>query len=146
MFLLHYVYTPRINNAIESFCASWNHHPLRTEQNWSPVQIWTNGMADQRNKSLCHVAKLRNFMDNITDLWWYEMDWGPTTPSEDDLSVSASGGIIFAVKRGIVRKIKQNRSASAIRCIWYWYLPFMFRSYSNIWCLGIAFIIWRGWK
>ena len=28
MFLLHYVYTPRINNAIESFCVSWNHHPL----------------------------------------------------------------------------------------------------------------------
>ena len=28
MFLLHYVYTPRINNAIESFCESWNHHPL----------------------------------------------------------------------------------------------------------------------
>ena len=30
MFLLHYVYTPRINNAIESFRVSWNHHPLES--------------------------------------------------------------------------------------------------------------------
>ena len=87
MFLLHYVYTPRINNAIESFCVSWNHHPLRTEQNWSPVQIWTNGIADRRNRSLCHVAELHNFEDNITDLRWYGMDWGAPTPSEDDLSL-----------------------------------------------------------
>ena len=87
MFLLHYVYTPRINNALENFCVSWNHHPLRTELNWSPLQIWTNGTADRRNGSLCHVAELHNFEDNVTDLQWYGMDWGAPTPSEDDLSL-----------------------------------------------------------
>ena len=44
-------------------------------------------MADRRNRSLCHVAELHNFEDNITDLQWYGMDWGAPTPSEDDLSL-----------------------------------------------------------
>ena len=87
MFLLHCVYTPRINDAIESFCVSWNHYPLRTEQNWSPVQIWTKGIADRRIRSLCHVGELYNFEDNITDLRWYGKDWGAPTLPEDDLSL-----------------------------------------------------------
>ena len=46
MFILHFVYLPRINKAIESFVHAWNHHPMRTERNWSPVQMWTNRMVD----------------------------------------------------------------------------------------------------
>ena len=46
MFILHYVYLPRINAAIESFVDAWNRHPIRTERNWSPEQIWSNGMID----------------------------------------------------------------------------------------------------
>ena len=42
MFMLHYIYLPRINAAISSFVAAWNKHPIRTERNWSPEQIWTN--------------------------------------------------------------------------------------------------------
>ena len=56
--------------------------------------------------------------------------------------ISASGGFILAIQRGSVRKIKQNRSTSAIRFIGYWYLGFMFRSHTNVWCLEIEFIIW----
>jgi hypothetical protein len=46
MFILHYVFLPRINKAVESFAHAWNHHPMRTERNWSPIQMWTNGMVD----------------------------------------------------------------------------------------------------
>ena len=34
LFVLHYVYLPRINAAIDSFVESWNKHPIRTERNW----------------------------------------------------------------------------------------------------------------
>ena len=40
-FVLHYIFTPRINKALQSFAASWNHHPMRTERHWSPFQMWT---------------------------------------------------------------------------------------------------------
>ena len=38
-FVLHYIFTPRINKALQSFAALWNHHPMRTERHWSPFQM-----------------------------------------------------------------------------------------------------------
>ena len=34
LFVLHCVYLPRINAAIDSFVEAWNKHPIRTERNW----------------------------------------------------------------------------------------------------------------
>ena len=38
-FVLHCIFTPRINKALQSFAASWNHHPMRTERHWSPFKM-----------------------------------------------------------------------------------------------------------
>ena len=56
MFVLHLIFLPRINRALESFVEAWNLHPIRTEQNWTPEQIWMNGMIDFRNRQLTAVA------------------------------------------------------------------------------------------
>ena len=55
---LHYVFLSRINRAITSFKTAWNNHPLRTEHNWSPQRIWSNGMVDIRNRTLIAVADI----------------------------------------------------------------------------------------
>ena len=47
MFCLHYVYLPRINLALQNFKEGWNHHPLSSEGNLSPVQLWINGLSQQ---------------------------------------------------------------------------------------------------
>lgn len=60
MFILHFVFKPRINKAIESFQNGWNRHPLRTEKNWSPLKLWTNGMVDIRNRGNAHIGEIRN--------------------------------------------------------------------------------------
>jgi hypothetical protein len=39
MFVLHFVYLPRINAQIDSFADAWNKHPIRRERNWTPEQI-----------------------------------------------------------------------------------------------------------
>ena len=44
LFSLHYVYKPRINNAIRLFKHGWNNHKLRTEHNRTPMQLYTEGM------------------------------------------------------------------------------------------------------
>ena len=44
LFALHLVFIPRINKALDEFCEAFNHHKVRTEGNWSPYQMWTNGM------------------------------------------------------------------------------------------------------
>ena len=43
LFCLHYVFIPRINAGLEVFRQAWNHHPLSTEGNHSPIQLYTQG-------------------------------------------------------------------------------------------------------
>ena len=40
IFCLHYVYVPRINQALTTFAHAWNSHPLSTESNHSPLQLY----------------------------------------------------------------------------------------------------------
>ena len=54
IFCLHLVFLPRINKALADFRGSWNRHPLSTEGNMSPLQLFTEGLcetaaADQAN-------------------------------------------------------------------------------------------------
>ena len=42
MFALHYVYIPRITAALNIFKHAWNCHPLSTEENRTPLQLFTS--------------------------------------------------------------------------------------------------------
>uniref|UniRef100_A0A3Q2DQX4 Integrase catalytic domain-containing protein n=1 Tax=Cyprinodon variegatus TaxID=28743 RepID=A0A3Q2DQX4_CYPVA len=41
---LHTVFLPEIQSRLEQFRNAWNHHSLRTENNKTPTQIWTERM------------------------------------------------------------------------------------------------------
>ena len=41
VYALHYVFLPRINASLNAFKESWNNHPLSTENNMSPLQLYT---------------------------------------------------------------------------------------------------------
>lgn len=43
LFSLHFIFVPRVNRLLEEFKSSWNNHPLRTERNMTPIQLWTKG-------------------------------------------------------------------------------------------------------
>lgn len=47
MFCLHYVYLPWINISINTFMNAWNNHPLSSEGNLSPYQLWIAGLSRQ---------------------------------------------------------------------------------------------------
>ena len=49
LFALHLVFIPRINKALSEFMEAFNHHKVRTERNWSPIQMWMNGMMHADN-------------------------------------------------------------------------------------------------
>ena len=40
IFVLHYIFIPRINNSLKLFQEGWNSHPLSTENNKSPRQLY----------------------------------------------------------------------------------------------------------
>ena len=44
LFCLHYVFTPRINRHLEKFRCGYDNHPLSSESNMTPVQLWMYGI------------------------------------------------------------------------------------------------------
>ena len=87
MYVLHFIYLPRINNALNSFASAWNQHPIRTEHNWTPLQIWTNGMLDMRNHALCGISGVADSnIREVEDLEWYGFDPYAPRPHDDGLS------------------------------------------------------------
>lgn len=45
LFSLHYTYIPRINRALCEFQKAWNFHGLSSEKSYSPIKLFTNGIA-----------------------------------------------------------------------------------------------------
>ncbi len=67
LFCLHYVFIPRINIALRSFSEGWNNHPLSTEGNQSPIQLWISGLGDVTD--LDQVSMERNTFILVPDIW-----------------------------------------------------------------------------
>ncbi|XP_063042090.1 uncharacterized protein zgc:174680 isoform X1 [Engraulis encrasicolus] len=44
LFCVHFALLPRLKTDLKAFVNSWNNHPLRTEHNLSPNQLWHIGM------------------------------------------------------------------------------------------------------
>lgn len=47
LYCLHYVFLPRINATLASFCDTWNNHPLSTMRNLTPNQLFITGALEQ---------------------------------------------------------------------------------------------------
>lgn len=56
LFCLHYVFLSRINRSLEGFKAAWNQHPLSSEGNLSPHQLWISG-TESSMESMSEVSK-----------------------------------------------------------------------------------------
>ena len=106
MFILHYVYLPRINAAIESFVDAWNRHPIRTERNWSPEQIWSNGMIDRTDERLSAVADVRGEAEmGDDDLQWYGTDPDGPIPPDDGLHTVEVNDVDFELPDEIMTRL-----------------------------------------
>nr|XP_023660676.1 uncharacterized protein LOC111840262 isoform X2 [Paramormyrops kingsleyae]XP_023660677.1 uncharacterized protein LOC111840262 isoform X2 [Paramormyrops kingsleyae] len=43
LFCCHYVFIPRLQTSLHVFCCGWDDHPLRSEGNMTPNQLWEVG-------------------------------------------------------------------------------------------------------
>ncbi|KAI5628651.1 hypothetical protein C0J50_10599, partial [Silurus asotus] len=50
LWVLHYVYLPRINRDLTAFIRQWNNHGLRTERHQTPMQIFVQGCLKQQGQ------------------------------------------------------------------------------------------------
>ena len=83
MLTLHLVYIPRINRALSELMEAFNHHAVRTEINWTPYQMWVNGMMHVDNP--LSQGELDENPDDIA-FYGYDPD-GPST-QEDQITLS----------------------------------------------------------
>jgi hypothetical protein len=80
MLTLHLVYIPRINRALSELMEAFNHHAVRTERNWTPYQMWVNGMMHVDNP--LSQGELDENPDDI-EFYGYDPD-GPSTQEESN--------------------------------------------------------------
>ncbi|XP_059212948.1 uncharacterized protein LOC131991512 [Centropristis striata] len=72
IFLVHFVFLPRLRRDLHTFAEGWKHHPLRTEGNMTPQQLWDLGLLQNST----HEA------DNVEEL---DIDWESALDSEETL-------------------------------------------------------------
>jgi hypothetical protein len=78
LWCLHQVYTSRINRSLQEFCQQMNNHPIRTEGNLSPNQLFVRGV-------LASEHWTRSILEDVIDPSRYGIEDG-TPPHEDDTS------------------------------------------------------------
>ena len=85
LFALHYVYIPRINQALEQFTDAWNYHGIRTEHGQTPNQLFTAGSILLRNRGLIAL----DFLDTVSDIYGIQNDFTNTDheQEQDELEV-----------------------------------------------------------
>jgi hypothetical protein len=58
LFALHYVYIPRINRCLQEFKDQWKNHPLSSERNRTPLQLFTSGVIENQQSGYSGVQSI----------------------------------------------------------------------------------------
>lgn len=76
LYALHYTFMPRINFALDEMANHWNNHPLRTENNQSPMQLWVRGFYQYMTNDGSSVHDILN----RTQVDWNQYGVDPDSP------------------------------------------------------------------
>ena len=74
LYCLHLVYVKLINKALDEFVSQWNNHPVSTECNFSPNQLWVQGMLELRNSGYSAVSSVVEGQITVSDIEQYGID------------------------------------------------------------------------
>ena len=75
LYALHYVFIPRINEALLHFQESWNNHHIRTERGMTPNQLFVAGSLQLRNSGM-------DFFNNVPESYGTDEEGVPANDSE----------------------------------------------------------------
>eukprot|EP00111_Clytia_hemisphaerica_P013704 TCONS_00040304-protein len=79
LYILHLIFLPIINIALDELARDWDNHPLSSENNFSPGQLWHLGLMRYRDENPNGYAQLQN--PNWNE---YGIDYqGPVADDED---------------------------------------------------------------
>ena len=95
LFVLHLVFLPIINKAIHELKADWNNHPISTENNFSPEQLWHLGLSRYQNSHPEEFSELTNY---DWDSFGIDYD-GPVPDDEEDYIVVPETPFSFTIEQ-----------------------------------------------
>ncbi|XP_062849558.1 uncharacterized protein LOC134311809 isoform X2 [Trichomycterus rosablanca] len=72
-FSCHYVFLPRLQASLNTFCNGWDNHPIRTEGNLTPNQLWEMG----------NIQHSVSEPENVEELYLAHLDWDECGLPED---------------------------------------------------------------
>jgi hypothetical protein len=112
MFILHYIFLPRIRRSLTYFISMWNHHPMRTVNNQSPINIWNLGILDAANRNQTAVQTALSDWDrdtNVIDENTFGIDNDGPEPEEEldtepllpTMNISLSSDILNALQNSV---------------------------------------------
>lgn len=83
LYCLHRVFLPKINHTLQEFKSQYNHHPIRSEHNQSPYQLFTSGIIANQDSNYTGVRNVLH--GTVVDPLSYGVEEeGPSAnPSED---------------------------------------------------------------
>ena len=67
LFCLHTVYIPRINRHLQSWMEAWAKHPMRSEHNMSPEQLWISGLQKIAGSGSLISNEVFESIDEVSD-------------------------------------------------------------------------------
>ena len=86
LFCLHYVFLPRINNALNIFIEGWNCHQIRTANHRSPQQLFLQGSLQLQGSGLIAL----DFFQDVDDSYGIDHEEIPT-----DLDVGNQDSVVI---------------------------------------------------
>ena len=80
LYCLHRVFVPRINRSLHEFQVQMNKHPVRTEGNMSPQQLFVRGVVTSE-------SRMRSILQDVIEPYRYGVEEEGTPPLEHDGAV-----------------------------------------------------------
>lgn len=82
LFALHLAYVDLINVTLKEFVGQWNNHPVTTESNLSPEQLWIRDMVSLQNSGYSAVESV------VQDFTNYGIDVDGPVPQDESRMVN----------------------------------------------------------
>ena len=79
LYVMHLIFFPSINNALRDLLEDWNNHPLSSEHNFSPYQLWRLGL---NNYQISNPEKFNELSNR--DWESFGIDYEGPLPSEEN--------------------------------------------------------------
>lgn len=111
VFALHFIFLPRINQRLSSFIFQYNNHPLSTEHNRTPNQLFIQGILQNNtcNVSVQEIVhKAGNSLETVDEIEEYGIEQNEDDHDESAESLNETERPEHQIQENLLRQLRQE--------------------------------------